>query len=155
MIIKIHSSQTGRTKIQHTIHSLPTSGTYADYLLLKENYKVLDPDRAFTNREWYKRVRFSTKFLAKHLALFGSLQCVYCGLDGLIIFPYNYPHKNWKMMASADHFHPISKEGSRFESNMVVSCHLCNQKKKNKVLPRSFLKYLKYHPQQPKEWITL
>lgn len=81
--------------------------------------------------KWRIWLSFRNRFLKKQLKK-GLLECYYCGLKPL--------YKNSKitpdeLKATIDHFHPRSKGGNEFdESNLVVSCLRCNQKKGDKVL---------------------
>lgn len=46
-----------------------------------------------------------------------------------------------------DHYIPLSKGGSNWPSNIVISCPRCNHKK-NKKLPDEFIQYIKDHPDE-------
>lgn len=142
-------------KVSHLIYGKSTPGTYSDYLLMKEDLKLKDPDYELENQAWYKRVQFSTIFLTKVNDIFGSIRCAFCGQDNLKIYNHDDDQKRKSNIATSDHFIPLVKGGLRFsESNLVPACSKCNVKKGEKILDISALKYLRYDPNQPAEWIV-
>lgn len=76
---------------------------------------------------------FRSWFLAKQKALNGELICHYCGKTGLQEDINKVDSED--LLATIDHVIPRSKGGpEKDESNLVVACYPCNQKKKDKVL---------------------
>ena len=145
-------------KIRHKICGEVHPNSYAGYLLLVDEYRILDDDSEFKNKDWYIKLQFNENFLKKYLSIHGRIICVYCGEKDLIIYDrkISYNQRDLEKMATVDHFYPISKGGEVFShSNMVPSCHICNNKKGSKIYPLSALKYLQYHPNQPKNWIKI
>ena len=131
-----HSSQSGYTRERNIIVNAPASGSFADYLLLKEIYKKLDK-----TRNWRYKVFFSISFLRGERAK-GGLKCVYCGKEHLQIATPTSPVSK-HIMATVDHFNPISKDGDEYNhDNMLVACNKCNQKKTNDIWDISTLKYI-------------
>jgi 5-methylcytosine-specific restriction endonuclease McrA len=142
-IIKTHISKTGGTKIIHSIYGEPKSGTYADYVLLKEYYKAKDVDNMLENMKWQVKLFHHWNFLIRRMnECNGNLTCVYCGQEHLIIQPVGQYIDN-KEMATVDHFHPKAKGGEHFdEDNMVVSCSKCNSKKGDNIWSIDTLIYI-------------
>jgi len=114
----------------------PHVSSLASLMLLKLDF---DPLRFLSKSILRKKQwRFNEKFLYWHLKTFGILQCYYCGKTDLII-----ACKEKNKLATADHFHPIGKNGSAFKRhNLVVACNKCNQKKKDSIYLRKTLKFI-------------
>jgi hypothetical protein len=75
---------TNHVKVQHIIYGSPTSGTYADYLLLKDTYREIDPVPKNTKKaDKFKQMLFNTKFLQYMIKEYGELHCEYCGKKNL------------------------------------------------------------------------
>ena len=127
----------------HTIASPPTPGTYADYILLKNEYRKLDPGSVFGNSpkgiEKLKQLLFNTAFLEEMLELYGKLHCVYCGEQDLIIYNW-WENKIRLKQATADHFYPKSKEPhlAYEKTNLRVCCHSCNSRKQSYIWEEKF-----------------
>lgn len=138
-----YKSNTGSTKEIHTIYDTPTSGSFADYILLKDELKKQDVDFLLENMEWQIRLFYHFNFLIKTLNNSnGNLICVYCGKQHLKIQAVGTTIPQ-EQMATVDHFNPKSKGGAHFdEDNMVVACFKCNNKKKDKIVSVDTLKYL-------------
>lgn len=103
------------------------SQSRASLLALLKQYS-LDPNVDTT--EPYKRwLNFRMELLTRWEEERGSLKCEYCGQDNL--------HKvtegvEPRYQATLDHVMPRSKGGAEFdESNLVVSCRVCNERKKD------------------------
>lgn len=83
---------------------------------------------------------FNISYLERQLKKHKYLQCVYCGRNDLVITPFHQLQKS--NTATVDHFHPISKEGDRFnEDNLYIACNKCNTKKASKIYSKDTLKY--------------
>lgn len=138
-----HKSKTGSTVIMHSIINTPTSGTYADYILLKNYYAERDVDNVLDKVGWKIKLFHHWNFLLKETLIHNGLICVYCGKSNLVIAPANFKILDKSNMATVDHFHPISKEGDALdEDNMVVSCYKCNNKKDNNLWSIDTLKFI-------------
>lgn len=89
-------------------------------------------NRQYTKAELEKWFSFREKFLHKH----EPLKCVYCGKGNLIIDGEECADGHGLgHLATIDHVVPVSKGGSRYdESNCVVACFKCNQKKKDTLI---------------------
>lgn len=138
MIVRI-----ARSSKKYSFHKIigPASpGSMASYLQLKEEYQKLDPQC----RTWRmgKRVwlNFRNKILKqKQKEAKGNLICAYCGSDHLVLNFHKRGLPNNKK-ATLDHIIPKSKGGSEYSlSNLAVSCHKCNSKKKD-LMPEDFNK---------------
>lgn len=138
-----HKSKTGSTKQQHVLYGEPTSGTLADYMLLKEDYKSKDIDHILKDIGWQVRLFYHFNFLLKRMIdCDNNLVCVYCGQEHLVIQPVGMVVPK-DIMATVDHFTAKGKGGDHFnEDNMVVSCSDCNGKKADKEYGIETLKYM-------------
>lgn len=140
---KVVSYSNKECVVFHTIvPELPIDGSYANYILLKEEYKKLC-DSPFGNSdkavEKYKQLVFNTQFLEEMLEKHGELHCVYCGKEDLKIY-YWWESKKRIDQATADHFYPKSIDShlSMEKSNLRVCCHNCNTKKGSKIWEEKF-----------------
>lgn len=108
----------------------PHAQSHAALILLIKKYKAMLRKHPPKWRIW---LSFRNKYLKRKMRE-GPLECYYCGLKPL--------YKNSKITpdgfkATIDHVHPRSNGGREFdESNLVVSCLKCNQKKGDKVLKK-------------------
>lgn len=76
-------------------------------------------------------LRFRLELLERWQSERGELRCHYCSKGPLMIEVDN----KHPMVATLDHVIPRSKGGANMnESNLVVACYRCNQKKKDKIL---------------------
>jgi 5-methylcytosine-specific restriction endonuclease McrA len=76
---------------------------------------------------------FKDKFLDKIMANNGSLTCHYCKSDNLARDWQKEPNVPGNKKATLDHVIPTSHGGGLYdESNLVVACKNCNEKKGNK-----------------------
>jgi 5-methylcytosine-specific restriction endonuclease McrA len=140
-IITIHKSKS--TKQRHIIYGEPKSGTMADYLLLIEYYKERDIDHVMESVGWKLKLFHHFNFLITEMNdNKGNLVCAYCGKQHLLIQPVG-KFVNKQIMATVDHFTPISKGGDELDhDNLVVACSKCNGTKSNKVWKLETLKYI-------------
>lgn len=141
---KVISYITKEAVVFHTIASFPPkSGSYADYILLKQEYRKLDPSSVFGDNpkavEKLKQLLFNTEFLEEMKAAYGTLHCVYCGEQDLQIY-YWWEHKRRDNQATADHFIPKSKDPELAfdKSNLRVCCLKCNNKKHSHLWKEKF-----------------
>lgn len=74
-------------------------------------------------------LRFRWELLNKWLLEKKVLKCYYCNVETLVMEDVSHRTPTG---ATLDHVIPLSKHGKRWdESNLVVACYNCNQKKKN------------------------
>ena len=142
MVKKIVTKLTNHVKVQHVILSTPTSGSYADYQLLKESYKGENPTPKKASK--FKQMLFNTKFLQFMIKEYGELHCEYCGKKDLVLYHWKYDKvKNNDDMATVDHFLPRATypELAKDYDNLKVCCHKCNQEKKDDIWDKSTLKF--------------
>lgn len=118
----------------------PYPGTYANLVMLKSEYREQDPEEAERFKPWFKRVQFSRRFLERELFIHGSLLCVYCGKDNLVI-EYEGGTVAKKQLATVDHFNPVSRGGTNNRKNLKVSCSICNTNKGDRIYSSDKLKY--------------
>jgi 5-methylcytosine-specific restriction endonuclease McrA len=75
-------------------------------------------------------LEFRRALLTRKLAEEGDLVCRYCGRKGLAIeVPDAVTKAEMRHLATLDHVVPRSKGGTDDESNLVVACYPCNQRK--------------------------
>jgi 5-methylcytosine-specific restriction endonuclease McrA len=145
MVKKIVTKLTNHVKIQHVILNTPTSGSYADYLLLKETYENKGPVTKSTKKaNNFKQMLYNTKFLQYMIKEYGELHCEYCGKKGLVLYHWKYDKvKSYHNMATVDHFLPKATypELAKDYNNLKVCCHKCNQDKKDDIWDESTLKF--------------
>jgi 5-methylcytosine-specific restriction endonuclease McrA len=147
MIKKIVTRITTHVKVQHVIVGTHTSGSYADYLLLKETYKEKDPVPKKPKKVGrFKQMLFNTKFLQFMIKEHTDLHCEYCGKENLKLYHWKYDTvtaSSYSNMATVDHFLPKSlyPELAKDYDNLKVCCHKCNQKKKDDIWDESTLKF--------------
>ena len=92
----------------------PDVTTHAAKILLRNIYRE-------DNIKYWLEVR------RNYLNKFEKLTCVYCGKTDLKLDGNKYP---LKQVATIDHVVPLSKGGAMYdESNFVVACYKCNQRK--------------------------
>ena len=141
--ITTYKSNKGSSRVVHHIHGEPTSGSYADYILLIEDYKTRDLEYIVENMGWQIKLFYHFNFLLKRQhECEGNLTCVFCGEEHLKIQPVGYfiPKKE---MATVDHFKAQSKGGDKLnEWNMVVACSKCNGNKGSKDYPIESIKFM-------------
>ena len=87
-MIKIISYITNHIKIQDIIIGSYTSGSYADYLMLKESYRNKNRPKK-DKKSKFKQMLFNTKFLQNMLEKYGELHCEYCGKPDLILYHHS------------------------------------------------------------------
>ena len=81
-------------------------------------------------KPWEQWLEFRMELLTRWETERGDLVCEYCGRTGLQKVTEGVPPKN---QATLDHVKPLAKGGPRWaESNLVVACQPCNQKKGDK-----------------------
>ena len=137
-------SSSGRTQIVHSIYGAPTSGTYADYWMLKDYYRQQDEEWMDAYAEKWTVLKFNTAFLKAMKTLHGELHCEFCGKKHLIIYAWNDAKKNINLMATTDHFIPKSLDRGRLTydiSNLLVACNKCNNQKKSAIWDRSRIRF--------------
>jgi len=129
-------------RIIHTIYELnPLSGTYSDYILLKNYYKTLEDSMEMTS--WKLIIFNNQNFLLKQQIYNNwNLVCAYCGKKNLIIQPIGLK-LDQSIIATVDHFYPKKHYENRSdEDNMVVSCYRCNNNKGEKLYNIETLIYI-------------
>jgi 5-methylcytosine-specific restriction endonuclease McrA len=140
---RIVTKITNHVKVQYIIHGTPTSGTFGDYVLLKDSYR--EPKQKKSKKsEKFKQMLFNTKFLQHMRKKYGELHCEYCGKQNLKLYHWKHDKvKSYHDMATADHFLPraLYPELAKDYSNLKVCCHKCNQKKKDDIWDESTLKF--------------
>jgi 5-methylcytosine-specific restriction endonuclease McrA len=145
MVRKIITYITNHVKVQHIILGEPRSGSYADYLLLKDGYENKGPDLKGTKKaSKFKQMLYNTKFLQFMIKEYGELHCEYCGKKDLLLYHWKYDKvKNNDDMATVDHFLPRATypELAKDYDNLKVCCHKCNQEKKDDIWDESTLKF--------------
>lgn len=79
---------------------------------------------------------FRDRFLAQQKAKDGVLRCYYCGKAPLVEeVPIRASKAQLRLLATLDHVVPKSKGGAEFdESNLVVACFPCNQRKADGII---------------------
>lgn len=128
------------SKIKHK-HIIIDETPYAGYILLKRYYLENDVDNLNKTFD----VRYNIEYLNELKLKHNSLICSYCGKKDLIIYGLKEINPNRLFMATIDHFIPKSSGIDRYnKSNMIVSCHKCNNKKGSKIYNIRELKYI-YH----------
>lgn len=91
--------------------------------------------RRLRKREVEDWLNFRSRFLAKKRLEYGDLKCYYCGKGNLKEDVNEYAGKRaLSRLATIDHFIPRSRGGTDDESNLVVACFKCNQKKADSVI---------------------
>lgn len=130
----------------------PHVQSFTAYVLLKDKLLLQDIDFQLAQKADWERVEFSRAYLKKRLAQDGELICAYCGKRHLQIEDRGMRVDDI-IKATVDHIVPISKGGSpELETNIVVACYRCNNKKGNKDL-HDFIKQLEKVPQWVKQHI--
>ena len=117
--------------VNHHIIGFASAGSYAEYILLKRKFFMMDESWFYNHHKKGKQLLFNTTFLEDTQKEHQELHCEFCGKSHLRIYKW-YEKPNRKIMATADHFFPKSsdKEKLSFElKNMVVACDSCNNKK--------------------------
>jgi len=136
--ITYYKSSTGSTRFNHIIYNEDIScKSQSALILLNEFLRELDEDflREEKELQYYLNKRWT--FLAKHKRRHGALSCHYCGKTHLEI-----GYRSAKMceknnrnprLATIDHVKPVSSGIDKLdESNWVVSCKKCNNRKGSK-----------------------
>lgn len=129
-MVKIITHRTKGKIFQHTVPNNPIKGSYAEYILLKNELSKLD--ERFTSNE-YQHV-FNINFLKKQREKYGKLHCVYCNKQDLVIYEF---HEKFQQSngATTDHILPIflRPDLAKDENNCAVACFSCNNKKGSKL----------------------
>lgn len=110
----------------------PHYNSLAGYMLLKQKLKAREDNKK--SPEWRIWLTFRNRFLKRHKKKHGDLKCFFCNKENLIA---NHHGNNARKsrLATIDHYHPLSKGGSKYnESNLRVSCLSCNQRKADKII---------------------
>ena len=145
MIQKIITRITNHVKVQHIIVGSHRPGSYADYILLKQQYLDIDTTPKISKKAGkFKQMLFNTKFLQHMLKEHGELHCEYCGKEDLRLYHWKYDKvKSYDDMATADHFLPRAThpELAKDFDNLKVCCHKCNQDKKDDLWEETTLKH--------------
>lgn len=135
-LINAHKTGSGHNSY-NLIIGTPTSGTFGDYLLLKEHYKKLDKEH-----DWRYKVAFNIKFLRGQKLKYKVLTCAYCGKTELIIETPSGANVPQSLKATVDHFIPPGLGGGEYDhDNFIVSCGKCNGKKGQEIYDTSKLKF--------------
>lgn len=114
---------TKQAEMRHVVRvDTPHIGSLAARVLLTRKLRVEELS------SWFE---FRNSFLSRILKEQGDLRCRYCGRGGLVMdVPDDAPKSELKQLATIDHVVPRSKGGAeRDESNLVVACFPCNQRK--------------------------
>ena len=136
--ITYYKSTSGGTKFNHVIYSEEVSSKSQSALILLNEY-LRENDEDFLREEkelqYYLNKRWS--FLARQKRRKGDLSCHYCGKPHLDIGYRSVKmcEKNNKnpRLATIDHVKPVSSGIDKLdESNWVVSCRKCNNRKGSK-----------------------
>jgi hypothetical protein len=111
----------------------PHINSRAGYILLRHYFFFQGPHFDEMNK-W---LNFRHIYLSKVLKKEGDLVCHYCGETHLVIGhrDVHLMAKNTrnKKLATIDHINPLGGGGNKYdESNFVVSCKKCNNKKADK-----------------------
>jgi 5-methylcytosine-specific restriction endonuclease McrA len=116
--------------VQHIVPENPTPGTYADYILMKN--ELLKKDDRWTSLE--NQAVFNMNFLKKMRDKYEKLHCVYCNKQDLRIYEFHEKF-NSKDGATTDHILPVADYPhlAKEQSNCTVSCSSCNRKKDRKL----------------------
>ncbi len=110
------------------LHSDPDIQSPAALTLL--NIKLAKEDDTIFNP--FKWLKFRHKFLSEILKAKGTIECYYCHKKDLRI-----ETKNKEVLATIDHFKPISRGGEIWNpANLVPACWRCNCKKDDKIVER-------------------
>lgn len=142
---KVTEYRTRRIVIQHLIYGTPRSGSYADYVLLKQVYLRLDPNVGMTKKKRkFEQLLFNTEFIEGVQRKHGELHCEYCGKKNLVLYYWwRREQPDYQYMATADHFQPKSlfPHLALDTENLRVCCFKCNQKKKDKIWAKNMIKF--------------
>lgn len=94
----------------------------------------MKPSWAYGKEERWNQLEFNKNFLRKVENECGTLFCEYCGKGDLVIYEW-WEKSNHTIMATVDHFYPVSKFNKlkQNEKNFIVSCVVCNTKKKDDI----------------------
>ena len=117
--------------VTHKIVGRVSGGSYAEYLLLKRRYFMMDESWFYNHHKKGKQLLFNTTFLEDIQKEHNELHCEFCGKSHLKIYKW-FEKPNRTIMATADHFFPKSSDKEKLsfeEKNMVVACDDCNGKK--------------------------
>lgn len=101
-----------------------------------------EPFWAKKDTEKWSQLKFNLNFLRKKELEHNKLHCEYCGKDNLRIYDWCERVKH-NDVATVDHFYPKSKfsDLKKEEKNFVISCHSCNNKKKDKLWETKEIKF--------------
>ena len=113
----------------------PHVQSLANLIKLKKFYQSVDENLKHRDLSYKIYLRFRNRWLKQQKKKFKTLTCFYCGAPNLNpnINSPSIVKNNQK--ATIDHKQPISKGGSKFcESNLVVCCYTCNEKKADKII---------------------
>lgn len=86
--------------------------------------------RRLRKKEVGQWLEFRRALLTRKQAEEGDLVCRYCGRKGLVVEVADDATKaQMRHLATLDHVIPKSQGGTDYESNLVVACYPCNQRK--------------------------
>jgi len=130
--------------VSHVIIGEPTSGTYADSILLRRYYKNKERAYDVEHNGWKITLFHHFNFLLKQsVENNNNLVCAFCGEEHLIIYPSGVKQGPKTTVATVDHFYPREYYDDRLdEGNMVVCCLKCNNIKGDKIYGLETLKYV-------------
>lgn len=130
-MVKIIISSNKKEVSYYSIQENPTPGSFGDYLLLKEQYKLLDQDwLLYGDSIQVRQALFNMAYLKEMEKVYGTLHCAYCGKQDLRVFEFS-ERKQRSIMATVDHILPRAKhpELAFTKSNLTVACDKCNTSK--------------------------
>lgn len=100
-----------------------------------------EPNWSKNNLNKWSQLKFNISFLREEEDKYSKLFCEYCGTPLRI---YDWCEKtNINDVATVDHFLPKSKYDHLKTNgvNLVISCHSCNNKKKDEIWSTNRIKY--------------
>jgi len=147
--------------ITNHISTMYGNTPYGDYLRMKDEFATIESEwlKKFSlpplSKNPAKRLKqipkreqllFNTQHVHGELDRCGSLRCVFCGKQNLVIYRWDDKNKNLNNMATTDHFNPKSNGGAAKDlKNCVVACYRCNRKKLSNKWSIRTLRYLSHY----------
>lgn len=118
-------TRTGKVKYVHKfITRIPSIKSRAAYLLLKDKLRAQDETYKHIHGGRFKWLKFRKRFLIQYKEIHDRFICKYCGRPDL----HESERKRDDWQVTLDHIIPLSKGGQMYDnSNLVISCTLCNK----------------------------